>query len=170
MDEHVPTPSSAIDPRDAQIAELTARITDLETNWKRAAADLANFRRQAEEEKQSFARFAHERTLLAILPVFDNFERIAAHLPDDFKASDAGKGFDAVKMQFEQALKSTGLTPVEVKVGDTCDPAVCQAIGMGPGASGTIIDIFETGYRLAGKVIRTAKVRVGDGSSSSHPQ
>lgn len=157
--------AGAIDERDARIADLESTLTATDANWKRAVADLANYRRQADEEKRAFATFAAEKTMLAILPVFDNFERLTTHLPDEFKTSDTGKSFDAVKIQFGQALAASGLAKIELAIGDAPDPAACQAIGVGAGAANTVIEIFEHGYRLGGKVIRTAKVRVGDGSS-----
>lgn len=149
---------------ETQVVELTKKSTELETNWKRASADLANFRRQAEEEKQAFAKFASERSVLALLPVLDNFERANAHLPPDLEKSDFGVGILAVKAQFEQALRTVGAERVETPLGGPCDPAVCQAIGVGPGAKDAVIDVFETAWRLNGKIIRTAKVRVGDGT------
>jgi molecular chaperone GrpE len=149
---------------EAQVADLTKKSAEFEVNWKRASADLANFRRQAEDEKQAFAKFASERTLLAMLPVYDNFERANSHLPPELAGSDFATGLTAIKAQFEQALRATGAEPVETPVGSICDPAACQAIGMGPGAKDAIIDVFEIAWKLGGKIIRTAKVRVGDGT------
>jgi len=138
-----------------------------EANWKRAVADLQNYRRQAEEDKQQFARFASEKAVLAVLPALDSLQRSSAHVPAELADTEFIKGITATQSQLEQGLASFGVAKIVSETGTPVDPSRHQAIGTGPGEQGSIIECFEEGYELGGKVIRLAKVRTGDGSEAA---
>ncbi len=154
-----PTPTD-----DASTDEATTKIAEIEAKYQRAVADLANYKRQAESEKTDFTKFASERTLVALLPVLDNLKRATEHVPADLAASDWVKGVTAIEQQFEQTLRDQGLKKITVEIGSACDPARQQPISTGSGAKDEILAVLEDGYELHGKVIRPAKVKVGDGS------
>jgi molecular chaperone GrpE len=137
---------------------------ELEAKWKRAAADLVNYRKQAEEDRLTFAKFAGEKILNKILPVLDNFKRATQHTPAEVATSDWGKGVNAIETQLEQTLADLGLQKIAAELDSPADPTRHQIIGTGPGAQGTIIEVLEDGYELHGKLVRTAKVKVGDGN------
>ncbi len=151
---------------DDQAEQTAAELNELEDKYKRAVADLANYKRQVETDKTEFAKFASEKTLTAILPILDNFKRAAEHIPADLKTNDWVKGVAAIEQQFEQTLSSLGLKKIAVKIGSTADPAQHQPIGTGPGEQGVILEILEDGYELHGKVISPTKVKIGDGEAS----
>ena len=147
-----------------KIEALTQKNAELETNWKRAAADLLNFRKQAEVERASSMKFANEKILNALLPILDNFERAAAHTPAELKDNEWAKGIAAIEAQLATVLTSFGLEKIAAGIGDAVDPNQHELIATGPGAINTITEIFEAGYKLGNKILRATKVRVGNGT------
>lgn len=140
--------------------EAQAR-NDFEEKYLRAYADLENFRKQVERDKIERAKFANENCLVTLLPVFENFKRASAHLPENLKENDWATGIAAIEKQFEATLASLGLKKIEAQVGEDFDANRHEVIATGEGASGKIIDLIEDGFELNGKVLRAAKVRVG---------
>jgi molecular chaperone GrpE len=145
---------------------LEQRCAELEESWKRAAADLANYRRQAEAERYEQAKYATEKVVLAVLPVLDNLKRAAEHTPAELTESDWVKGVIATEQQLEGVLGKLGLTKVSAEIGAPCDPLAHQPIGLVPGAADTICAVLEDGWKLGDKIIRPAKVQAGDGSAA----
>ena len=135
---------------------------DFEEKYLRAAAELENFRRQVEREKVERAKFANEACLAALLPVFENFKRAAQHLPEGLKNDDWAKGVSAIEKQFEATLESLGLRKVAAEIGSDFDANRHEVIATGEGKSGKILEVIEDGYELNGKILRSAKVRVGE--------
>jgi len=163
-----PTEQTPVDPADDDSQPVADdALATTEANWKRAVADLQNYRRQAEEDKQQFARFASEKAVLAVLPALDSLQRASAHVPAELAETEFVKGIAATQTQLEQGLASFGVAKIDSSAGVMADPARHQAIGTGPGEQGSIIECFEDGYELGGKVIRLAKVRTGDGSEAA---
>lgn len=135
---------------------------DFEEKYLRACADLENFRKQVERDKSDFAKFANENCLVALLPVLDNFKRAAAHLPEDLAKNEWVRGMTEIEKQFEGTLANLGLKKIEAKVGDALDANKHEAVATGDGESGKILEVLEDGYDLNGKILRAAKVRVGE--------
>lgn len=145
----------------------SAKIAELEEKWKRALADLANYKRQVEQERIGFASFANEKLLSKILPVLDNFKRATGQIPAEIKDNNWTTGITAIETQLEQTLSEAGLRKIKANVGDSCDPACHETIATGPGKTGTILELLEDGWEIQGKVLRPAKVKVGSGATNS---
>lgn len=139
------------------------KIEELEGQALRAMADLQNYKKRAEEEKQSFMKFATAGVFLEILPVFDSFERAAAHLPEDLVESDWVKGIQSIIKQFEQIMEKFRITKMKT-VGEKFNTDFHEAIASGPGEKDVVIEELESGYMIEDKTLRPAKVKVGDGS------
>lgn len=135
--------------------------TDYESLYLRAKADLENYRRQVEKDRIDFGKFANENLIVQLLPVLDNFQRAANHLPENLKDDEWVKGITGIEKQFEQILESAGLKKIAAKTGADCDTNLHEAIATGEGESGKILEVIEEGYELNGKVLRAAKVKVG---------
>ena len=146
---------------DTQNQQPSKNEIDLEEKYLRALAELENFRKKVERDKQDFAKLANENALVALLPILDNFKRASEHLPADLKDDEWAKGIAGIEKQFEQTLASLGLRRIEVKAGDVGDARRCEAIATGDGESGKILEVLEEGYELNGKVLRATKVKVG---------
>ncbi|MCF7845994.1 MAG: nucleotide exchange factor GrpE [Candidatus Peribacteraceae bacterium] len=150
------------DPQSNPPQEGSPSANDFEEKYLRALAELENFRKQVERDKTDLAKFANENCLSALLPVLDNFKRAAAHLPEGLKKNEWASGVSSIEKQFEATLTDLGLRRIEAKTGDPVDVNRHEAIATGAGESGIILEVIEDGYELNGKVLRAAKVRVGE--------
>lgn len=132
----------------------------------RLFAEFDNFRKRTAKERLELIQFAGENTLQAILPVLDDMSRAIANneSSDDIEA--VKEGMKLIHQKFQHILRSQGLKPMEVKKGDPFDTDKHEAITKAPAGNeelkGAIIDVVESGYTLHDKVIRYAKVVVGE--------
>lgn len=146
-----------------KINKHEVEINDLKNTLQRVQADFDNFRKRSEEQKKSLIEFATEDLIADILPVLDNFQRSANHIPDELKDNNWARGMQFVEKQLEDILIAHGLTRMEIKVGDKFDPQMQEAIicdkceGFKPDQ---ITEVVENGYMLSTKVLRPAKVKV----------
>ena len=130
----------------------------------RAQADLQNAKERMEREAVEMRKFALESTIQRLLPTIDNFQRAFAHLPDDIAEHDWVKGVSAVEKDLMKMLEDAGLKKIDA-IGQPVDPQRHEVLQAGPGEKDVIIEVFEDGYELSGKVLRPAKVKVGDGAT-----
>jgi molecular chaperone GrpE len=123
--------------------------------WQRAQADFVNLRRRDEEAKTEFIKFANEKLVEELIPVLDSFN-IALSL--------GHKELEPLYNQFIQVLKANNLEVLDPK-GETFDPRFHESIGVeivkNKEEDNKIIEVLQKGYGLAGRVVRPAKVRVG---------
>ena len=134
--------------------EKTAQSNDLETKYLRALADYQNLEKRVEREKDLFVKFANSILILKMLPILDNLERAQEHLKD--------QGIELVVKQFNDALISEGVTSIS-DAGGEFNPELHEAVTHGTGEEGKVTEVLEKGYKLGEKVIRPAKVKVGQG-------
>lgn len=148
----------------AEVVEPKKDEVDFKAKYYYIAAEMDNYRKRMEREKENLIKFGNERVLSDLLQVMDNFERIIESLrPDqDPKIKNIVTGIDMVEKQFQDTLGKHGLTPVE-SVGKEFDPNFHEAMaqeyaeGVKPNH---IIKEFQKGYTLNGRLIRAAKVVV----------
>ena len=126
----------------------------LENQLKRSLADYQNLKKRIETDKDEFIKFASATVIDKLLSVLDDLERAETHLKD--------KGLKLALDQFRQVLKSEGVEELTV-INTDFDPQTsdCQQLVKGP--KNKIINIIQKGYLLNGKVLRPAKVKVGQG-------
>ena len=146
--------------------ELAASRDEAKKNWDlylRERADLENFRKRAQRDKEDLARFANEKFLREILPVLDNLERALEHARQD---QGGGEGLlEGVEMtlnQFHRILEKFGATPFE-SVGTVFDPSRHEAIGhleSKEHAPNTVSQELQKGYLLNERLLRPAMVMV----------
>lgn len=142
------------------------KINELNEQVMRAMADLQNYKKRAEEEKQAFVKFASASVFLEILPIFDSFERAAQHLPEDLVENDWVKGIQNIIRQFEQIMEKFKITKMKT-VGEKFNTDFHEAVSQGPGEKDVVIEELESGYLIEGQTLRPAKVKVGDGSQAN---
>lgn len=152
---------------ETETAEQGEAKEDVETvnEWKdkyiRLYAEFDNYKKRTLKEKAELILNGSEKTINAILPVADDFERAMADPSDDPKA--IKDGLELIFKKFEKALDSLGVKKIETQ-GKDFDVDYHEAIAMVPGSDeqkGKVIDCVQTGYTLNDKVIRHAKVAVG---------
>lgn len=145
----------------AKCKEELARMTE---NAQRALADLNNFKRRTEEERSAVVILANLELLREIIPSIDNFKRALEQLPES--SDEASKNWiDGITNTFKQlkeSLTRKGLEEIN-KVGANFDPNLHEAVLQGPGEKDKVVEVLETGYKLGERVIRHAKVKVGNG-------
>ena len=128
----------------------------------RTLADFNNLRRRSREEMQQARRFGIEDFVIRLLPILDNFERAikTAEEMDDFDALHGGVVL--ILRQMRDLLEKEGVAPIEAE-GQEFDPAIHEAVmrvDTEDYPDNTILEEFQTGYTLGGKVIRPSMVKV----------
>jgi len=114
-------------------------------------------------------KFAVESLLRRLLPTVDSLVRAAQHIPEEYAGSEWAKGMLAVEQQLMVELSACGLQRME-SIGAPFDPALHEVLVAGPGEPGKILEVFEEGYLLHGKLLRPAKVRVGEEKTEGREQ
>lgn len=152
--------------KDAQEAakepSLEEQIEELKKQALYKQAEFENFRKRTLKEKADLILSGGEKTITAILPVLDDFERAIADQSDDPAA--IKEGMKLIFQKFQKTLESLGVKKIETDGVDfnvDYHEAIAQVPGMGDDKAGKVIDCVQTGYTLNDKVIRFAKVAVG---------
>ena len=146
------------DPLDIALTE----ISELKTKMLYMQAEFDNYRKRAMKEKADLILSGGEKTITAVLPVIDDFERALADKSDNPEA--IREGMQLIYQKFIKTLEGLGVKKIETEGADfnvDYHEAVAQVPGMGEDKSGKVIDCIQTGYTLNDKVIRFAKVAVG---------
>ncbi|GAA4833751.1 nucleotide exchange factor GrpE [Algivirga pacifica] len=137
--------------------------------YLRLYSDFENFRRRTSKEKLDFMKNASEDMIVALLPIVDDFERALKHatVEDGQEAFQGFKeGVELIHNKLVKALEAKGLKPMEDAIGKEFDMDLHEAITQIPAPSeelkGKVVDVVEKGYVLNEKVIRYAKVVVGN--------
>jgi molecular chaperone GrpE len=146
------------------IEELEAQVAELKDKYLRQVAEFDNYRKRTLKEKTELILNGGEKVLTALLPVLDDFERAQESFK---KSSDVEALREGVTLIFEKLVKtleSQGLKPIDA-VGQDFNTDFHEAIAMIPAPNdddkGKVIDCIQTGYMLNEKVIRHAKVAIG---------
>src|SRR5437867_2936624 len=121
-DDGIPTPEEAAETENFR---LRRTLEERDAQYLRLAADFENFRRRRAQEELDRARYASEPAARALLPVLDNLQRAIQHAPEGDPMVD---GVRMVARQFEEALRSLGVTEIDA-AGQPFDPALHEAIG-----------------------------------------
>jgi len=134
--------------------------------WKdkyiRLAAEFDNYKKRTLKEKSELILNGSEKTVAAILPILDDFERAIADKTEDPQA--IKEGFELIYKKFLKTLETLGVNKIETDNADfnvDYHEAIAMVPGMGDDKKGKVIDCVQTGYTLNDKVIRHAKVAVG---------
>lgn len=128
------------------------------------AAEMDNSRKRFEREKENLIKFGNEKVLSGLIEVIDNLDRTLTAIKDDQdeKVKNIHIGVDMVKKQLMDTLKSNGLEKVE-SLGKIFDPNFHEALAQQPSPESEdqeIIQVFQDGYVLNGRLLRAAKVIV----------
>lgn len=149
-------------PADDSKQNDSAEIDRLKDMAARAQADLQNAKARMEKEAQDIRMYAMQGLIEKILPTIDNFQRAFAHMPDALRDNEWVKGLMATEQQLVADLESVGLQKIE-SLGQRVNPEFHEVLQMTGGEKDTVVSVLEEGYTLNGKVIRPAKVTVGQG-------
>ena len=152
-------------PAEGELDPLVAAQNEAE-QWKdkyiRLVAEFDNYKKRTLKEKSELILNGSEKTVAAILPILDDFERATADKTEDPQA--IKEGFELIYKKFLKALETLGVNKIETDNADfnvDYHEAIAMVPGMGDDKKGKVIDCVQTGYTLNDKVIRHAKVAVG---------
>jgi len=144
---------------------LKKQVAELQDKYIRLAAEYDNYRRRTAKERLDLLRSAGEDILLNILPVVDNFERAMAAASTSTDVDAVKLGIELIYNKFTEFLKQKGIKEIE-SVGKDFDVDLHEAIVKIPAPDqdmkGKVVDVVEKGYYLNEKIIRYAKVVVGE--------
>ena len=131
-------------------------------SWKLAQADLLNYKKQVLKRVGEIIKYADVTLLFRILPILDNFELAEKKLSEDFKNDENIKGLLQIKTQLEDFLKNQKIEKIE-SLDRKFDPNFHEVVGeveTKDKEPGIIVQEIQKGYKLHGKVLRPAKVKV----------
>jgi molecular chaperone GrpE len=127
----------------------------------RLYAEFENFRKRTNKERVELFSTANQELMTALLPILDDFNRAIKAEKDD----KATEGMKLIHNKFENTLKSKGLKPMDDTIGQDFDPDQMEAVTQIPAPDkklkGKVVDEIERGYLLGSKILRYAKVAVG---------
>ena len=157
--------TDAADKKAEEIDPLTKAQQEVEELKKQLlykTAEFENYRKRTLKEKAELILNGGEKTVAAILPILDDFERAIADKSEDPKA--IKEGVQMIFNKFVKTLEGLGVKKIDTNDKDfdvDFHEAIAMVPGMGDDKKGQIIDCVQTGYTMNDKVIRHAKVAVG---------
>lgn len=157
------TSNEAVEEQDP-LEKAQKEIEELKTQLLYKAAEFDNYRKRTLKERAELILNGGEKTITAILPVLDDMERAIDNGAKTDNPQVLREGMELIYQKFVKALESQGVTKIETKDADfdtDVHEAVAMVPGMGDDKKGKVIDCLQEGYKLNDKVIRHAKVAVG---------
>jgi len=152
-----------------ELSELDKKeieLKEMNDKYIRLYSEFDNFRRRTQKEKLDLYKTAGEEVFKSLLPVMDDFERALKSMEDTKDYESLKTGVDLIHSKLIRVFKSNGAEPMESSVGKVFDSEIHEAVTQIPAPSkkmkGKVVDEIERGYMLKDKVIRFAKVVVGN--------
>ncbi len=157
---------NSISNTDARLEQLEKEHETLKSQYVRIAADFDNFRKRQSRDQDDLKIQLMSKSLSAILPIVDNFERARQQLkPESEEAQTLHRSYQGLYKQLVDVLKQQGVAPMRV-VGQRFDPNLHEAVLREPNneyEEDINIEELQRGYHLDGKVLRHALVKVSMG-------
>lgn len=167
IDTDTLTPDQDIQDVEAEkeYAKLAGDCKEWQDKYMRLSAEFDNFRKRTLKEKMDLVASGGEDVIKAIIPVVDDFERAIAALDGKEHVAAECEGIRLIYQKFLDILKSKGVVPIDA-LGKPMDVDFHDAVAKVPveeqEKKGTVIDVVQTGYMHKDKVLRFAKVVVGE--------
>ena len=156
--------SAEVDEEEDPMEKLLAQIADLKDKYLRQVAEFDNYRKRTLKERQELIFNGGAKAITALLPVIDDMERAIANGAKTDDPQVLREGMELIYQKFIKILEEQGVSKIETENADfdtNLHEAIALVPGMGEDKKGKVIDCMATGYKLNDKVIRYAKVAVG---------
>lgn len=147
------------------VEDLQAELERVRQAHARALADYQNLQRRSAEERKEYAGYTLASVVLNFLPILDDLSRALDSAEDDIAEHPWIEGVRLVQQKFNATLEAAGVTEIAAE-GEAFDPNVHEAMGYVPGPEGRVVHHLERGYAIGDRVVRPARVMVGDGSTA----
>jgi len=148
-----------------ELEELQEKYAKLNDDYLRLFSEFDNFRKRKNKEISDLYTTAGEKLMMDIIPTIDDFERALQHIGDSEEAQAHREGLELIYNKFLNILKKHHVAEIDAK-GKDFDTDYHEAITRFPAPSedmkGKVVDVTEKGYTMGDKVIRYAKVVVGE--------
>lgn len=149
---------------DQSAADPAAEVNEFKDKYLRLYAEFENYKRRVAKERLELFATANQDMMVALLPVLDDFQR--ARKAAETNPQGLLEGVDLIHNKLNNTLTQKGLKAVAIEPGDAFDVDVMEAITRIPAPAenlkGKVVDVIEPGYKLGERVIRYAKVVVGE--------
>lgn len=169
IDESVVEETEEIEVEEIEVEEvsqtdiLNEKLADAEDKYLRLQAEFKNYKNRVEKEKSSLIKYSHGEVIKNILPVIDNFERaMASSSNSEVEVESLLEGIELIKKSFDEFLENSKVELVKT-VGEKFDTQYHHAVMKEKSDEfdhNVVIEEFQKGYVLEGKVIRHAMVKV----------
>ena len=146
------------------LEEAQQQIDELKDKYLRSVAEFDNYRKRTLKEKAELILNGSEKAIAAVLPILDDMERAIANGEKTEDLNVLREGMSLIYTKFQKVLESIGVKEIETADADfdtDVHEAIAMVPGMGEDKKGKVLDCVQKGYKLNDKVIRHAKVAVG---------
>jgi molecular chaperone GrpE len=144
---------------------LEEKLAEMQDKYIRLSAEFDNYRKRTLREKMEMSKYAGEKLLLSIIPLMDDFERALEHIDNTSDSVALKDGIDIIYVKFRDFLKQNGVKEME-SLNSNFNVDLQEAVAKVPveeaDKKGKVVDIVQKGYYLQDKVLRFAKVVVGE--------
>ena len=161
-EEEAEIPEKAEEKSPLELAQ--AQIDELKDKYLRSVAEFDNYRKRTLKEKAELILNGSEKAVGAVLPILDDMERAIANGEKTDDPQVLREGISLIYTKFQKVLESLGVKEIETADADfdtDVHEAIAMVPGMGDDKKGKVLDCVQKGYKLNDKVIRHAKVAVG---------
>jgi len=163
-------PTDGDDHEPSELELLNQAVEEMRLLAQRKQAELENYRKRVERERSEFLKYAAVDVVREILPVLDNLERAvdAASATGEAESGQLREGVEIVQKQFRDALIRQGLEEITAQ-GEPFDPHIHEAVGRvetDEAPDGTVVEVFQKGYRFKDRLLRPSMVTVAQRASS----
>ena len=146
------------------LEQAQEQIEELKDKYLRSVAEFDNYRKRTLKEKAELILNGSEKAIAAVLPILDDMERAIANGEKTEDLNVLREGMSLIYTKFQKVLESIGVKEIETADADfdtDVHEAIAMVPGMGDDKKGKVLDCVQKGYKLNDKVIRHAKVAVG---------
>lgn len=149
----------------SEIEEVKNKYAEINDKYLRLSAEFDNYRKRTLKEKMELTRTGGESILINLLPVIDNFERALVSIENSTDVDSVKDGINLIYTNFKAFLTQNGIREIEAsnkKFDTDVHEAISKIKAPKKSLKGKVVDIIEKGYYLHDKVIRYAKVVIGE--------
>ncbi len=157
-DSQNPSSDQSVGSDSDEVRELKTQLAKITDTAARAQADLLNFKDRMKREGEELRKFAGLPFIIELLPIRDDLARATGH--------DSASGLKQILLKVDALLRDAGVEKIDA-LGKKMNPEQHQIVNTGAGEKDMVTLVHEEGFLLHGKVLRPAKVQVGDGSDMS---
>ena len=165
-DEHGDGDGDGDQSEDKELENVQKELIEIKDKYLRLYSEFENFRRRTAREKLELLQTANEELMTSLLPVLDDCDRAVNAFAEETDIKAVKEGVKLVASKFKNTLQQQGLMEMDSKVGSDFDSDLHDAITQIPAPKkklkGKIVDTVERGYSIGEKVIRHAKVVIGN--------